>query len=51
VPVCAVSAIFSQDELPDKWKHYADMDASYVVGGKFQPEKFQKYFASMRPDA
>jgi len=25
-----------------KWRHYAEIDASYVVGGKFQAEKFKK---------
>jgi ferredoxin len=43
VPVCPVSAIFSMDELPEKWYQYAEIDASYVAGGKFQPEKFQQY--------
>jgi NAD-dependent dihydropyrimidine dehydrogenase PreA subunit len=42
VPVCPVSAIFAMDDLPAKWSHYAEIDASYVVGGKFQPDKFKK---------
>jgi ferredoxin len=42
VPVCPVSAIFALDDLPEKWRHYAEIDASYVVGGKFQPDKFKK---------
>src|SRR5712691_11301391 len=42
VPVCPVSAIFPLDDLPEKWRHYAEIDASYVVGGKFQPDKFKK---------
>jgi ferredoxin len=42
VPVCPVSAIFSIDDLPEKWRGYTEIDASYVVGGKFQPDKFQK---------
>jgi NAD-dependent dihydropyrimidine dehydrogenase PreA subunit len=41
VPVCPVSAIFSMDDLPEKWRHYAEIDASYVVDGQFQAEKFQ----------
>jgi ferredoxin len=41
VPVCPVSAIFSMDDLPEKWRHYAEIDASYVVGGKFQSSTFQ----------
>jgi NAD-dependent dihydropyrimidine dehydrogenase PreA subunit len=43
VPVCPVAAIFSMDELPEEWRGYAEMDASYVVDGMFQPERFQKY--------
>jgi ferredoxin len=35
VPVCPVSAIFALDDLPEKWKHYAEMNDSYVKGGKF----------------
>jgi hypothetical protein len=31
------------DELPEEWRGYAEMDASYVVDGMFQPERFQKY--------
>ena len=42
VPVCSVSAIFPLDDLPEKWRHYAEIDASYVVGGKFQTDKFKK---------
>jgi ferredoxin len=42
VPVCPVSAIFSMDDLPEQWRRYAEIDASYVVGGKFQPEEFRK---------
>jgi hypothetical protein len=39
---CPVSAIFPLDDLPEKWHHYAEIDASYVVGGKFQADKFKK---------
>ena len=28
--------------LPEKWRHDAEIDASYVVGGKFQADKFKK---------
>ena len=27
VPVCPVSAIFAADDLPDKWKHYTEINA------------------------
>src|SRR5216110_956658 len=36
VPVCPVSAIFAADDLPDKWKHFTEINASYVQGGKFR---------------
>jgi ferredoxin len=29
VPVCPVSAIFALDDLPDKWKSYAERNAKY----------------------
>ena len=34
VPVCPVAAIFALDDLPEKWKHYTEINASYVHGGK-----------------
>ncbi len=42
VPVCPVSAIFALDDLPEKWKHYVELNASYVEGGKFKPDQFAK---------
>jgi ferredoxin len=42
VPVCPVAAIFPLDDLPEKWRHFAEIDASYVAGGKFQSETFAK---------
>jgi len=41
-PVCPVLAIFALDDLLEKSRYYAEIDASYVVGGKFQPDKFKK---------
>jgi ferredoxin len=29
VPVCPVQAIFPQDELPDNWKHYTEINAKH----------------------
>lgn len=29
VPVCHVSAIFALDDLPEKWKDFAEINASY----------------------
>jgi len=45
VPVCPVSAIFPLDDLPEKWKQYAELNASYVQGGKFASETFAKHIS------
>ncbi len=29
VPVCPVTAIFALDELPDKWKHFTEINSNY----------------------
>ncbi len=29
VPVCPVSAIYALDDLPDKWKHFAEINANH----------------------
>ena len=29
VPVCPVSAIYAADDLPDKWKHFADKNSVF----------------------
>lgn len=29
VPVCPVTAIFAQDELPEKWQQYIEINAAY----------------------
>ncbi|HKT13349.1 MAG TPA: ferredoxin family protein [Terriglobia bacterium] len=29
VPVCPVSAIFPKDDLPDKWAHFAKLNAAH----------------------
>lgn len=31
VPVCPVSAIFAMDDLPDKWKHFAEINANHYL--------------------
>jgi len=46
VPVCPVSAIFALDDLPEKWKHYAELNSSYVEGGKFKKEEYAKHQAA-----
>ncbi len=45
VPVCPVSAIFPLEDLPEKWKQYTELNASYVQGGKFTPEEYAKHSA------
>lgn len=43
VPVCPVSAIFTLDELPEKWKQYTELNETYVKAGKFRPEEYAKH--------
>lgn len=31
VPVCPVSAIFVSDDLPEKWKQYAEINAEHYT--------------------
>jgi len=38
-----VSAIFPVDELPEKWRQYTELNASYVQGGKFTSEEYAKH--------
>ena len=32
VPACPVEAIFANDEVPDKWSEYIDIDAKWFEG-------------------
>jgi len=32
------SAIFALDDLPEKWKHFTEINASYVQTSKFTPQ-------------
>jgi len=34
VPVCPVSAIFALDDLPEKWAHFAQINADYYKNKK-----------------
>ena len=34
VPVCPVKAIFSEDEVPKKWKHFIQTNADYFIDKK-----------------
>lgn len=31
VPVCPVSAIFAIDDLPERWKHFAEINAEHFA--------------------
>ncbi len=31
VPVCPVSAIFALEDLPEKWKHYTELNADHYI--------------------
>ena len=31
IPVCPVAAIFPLEELPEKWKHYTQINAKWYV--------------------
>jgi hypothetical protein len=41
--VCPVSSIFALDDLPEKWKHYAEINAGYVQCSKFTPDEYAKH--------
>lgn len=32
VPVCPVSAIYAEEDLPEKWKHYAQINRDWYAG-------------------
>ncbi len=34
IPVCPVSAIFREDELPEKWAHFLKIDADWYAKKK-----------------
>ena len=38
-----VAAIFALDDLPEKWRQYTEINASYVQGGEFTPEEYAKH--------
>ena len=40
VSVCPVQAIFSPEDLPEKWKAYVEINRNYVSGGRFQPAAY-----------
>jgi len=40
--VCPVTAIFPQDELPEKWQAYVEINKNYVNGGIFQANGHEK---------
>src|SRR5215471_21484847 len=42
VPVCPVSAIFALDDLPEKWRQYAELNESYVKGGQIHARRVRQ---------
>jgi len=46
VPVCPVEAIFAEEDLPEKWNHFIEINASYVDGAEFLPDKWEKIASS-----
>lgn len=34
VPVCPVSAIYTEEDLPEKWKHYKQRNIDFYTGGR-----------------
>ena len=36
-------AMFVLDDLPEKWKHFTEINASYVQGSKFTPDEYAKH--------
>ena len=41
-PLASMPAL---DDLPEKWKHYAELNANYVQSGKFTSGEYTKYAA------
>lgn len=37
ISACPVSAIFANGDLPDKWKHFAEINAGYFGRGASSP--------------
>ncbi len=33
-PACPVTAIFAEDDVPDQWKEYTELDADWFKGDK-----------------
>lgn len=42
VSVCPVAAIFALDDLPEKWKHYTELNARYVQGRQVHPRRVRQ---------
>ena len=40
-PGLPVSAIFTLDDLPEKWHSYIEKNANYATGGKFQADTYK----------
>jgi ferredoxin len=50
VPVCPVTAIFTMEDLPEKYQGYVEVNAGYVDDNKFEKEKFEAMKAKLGPD-
>lgn len=50
IPVCPVTAIFTLEDLPEKWQAYVEINASYVDANAFQREKFEQVKAKLDPE-
>ncbi len=46
VPECPVDAIFFEDDLPEKWAQYLEVNADYY---KLSPEEFQGKWGHLAP--
>jgi NAD-dependent dihydropyrimidine dehydrogenase PreA subunit len=42
VPVCPVTAIFAQDDLPEQWSRFIEINKNYVDNGKCQADNIRK---------
>ena len=40
--VCPMTVIFAQEELPERWHAYIEINKNCVNGSTFQPDKYQK---------
>jgi len=46
-PVCPVTAIFAEDDVPDQWKEYIELDALWYK----DPERVRARINELKPQA